>query len=78
MIDNYEVVKKLIGDINPVGSTHVDEVRLDNLMDMIALVDRLMSDIAVVAENKDRAEHSMKVAGKHAHRFFANNGIEDY
>lgn len=40
-----EVVKKLVGEIDPVGSTHVDDIRFKNLETMCELVEDLISDI---------------------------------
>ena len=79
MIDIYEVVNKLVGPIEPVGETNTDNERFENLENMTALLDCLMADVADIARfNKDREEYSMNKAGKHAHSFFAKNGIEDY
>ena len=30
-MDYYEVVKKLIGEVDPVGETHIDNERFENL-----------------------------------------------
>ena len=39
--DIHAVVKKLVGDINPVGATHVDNKRFENLQVMTELTDKL-------------------------------------
>ena len=79
MIDNYEVIKKLIGSIEPVGETHTDNARYENLQEMTRLADALLEDIGDIARhNKDRPEYSMSKAGKFAHGFFVKNGIGDY
>ena len=46
---NYDVVKKLVGEIKPVGSSETDTVRLENLENMIELVECLMKDIVDVS-----------------------------
>lgn len=66
---NYDVVKKLIGPVMPVGESHIDEERYKNLNEMIELVDKLLFDIGQVALNKGRFEHSMSKAGKCAADF---------
>jgi hypothetical protein len=68
---NYtEIVNKLIGDINPVGSSHVDSERLENLKRMCTLVNELVAQIDEVAtENHHRNEFSMKSAGEYAKDF---------
>jgi hypothetical protein len=78
-MNEYDVVKKLVGPIGPVGETNADTERFGNLEAMTELVGMLLTDIADVARhNKDRIEHTMNKAGKHAHAFLAANGIDDY
>jgi len=73
---NYDVVKKLIGPINPVGETNTDNERFENLKAMCELVDQLLTDIDDVAyKNKDRHELSMKRAGEYASKFYDKIGI---
>ncbi len=64
-----DVVKKLVGDIEPIGETHTDSKRLDNLKVMTALVDELLGNIYYVSKEKDCIEHSRKQAGNHAYKF---------
>lgn len=65
-----EIVKKLVGEIEPIGETNIDNKRYDNLMLMCAIVDDLVCAIENVADkNKDRAEFSMKRAGHYAYNF---------
>jgi len=67
---NYDVVKKLIGEIKPIGETNSDEDRFENLKEMIELVDDLIVDIQDVADkNVYRDEASMYRAGKYADDF---------
>lgn len=76
---NYDVVKKLVGEIEPVGETQTDAKRYENLKEVINLTESLIAEIGDVARfNIDRHEHSMSQAGKRAHKFFADQGIEDY
>lgn len=67
--DTYDVVKKLIGHINPVGESHTDEKRLDNLHETINLMKCLMNDIIDVAKKHDRHEHSVAECGKTAKEY---------
>ena len=41
----YEIVIKLIGEIEPVGASHIDPERFENLKTMTDLVDKLVCDI---------------------------------
>lgn len=75
-MDNYDVIKKLIGPIQPVGSTHVDAERYRNLEETISVVDRLLSDIDRIATKKKAPEHSIKRAANRASKFFDDLGIE--
>jgi len=73
----HEIVKKLIGAINPVGDTGMDNDRLENLKAMTRLINDLLVDIVIVAtENKDRQEYSRKKAGEFANKFLDEIRIE--
>ncbi len=74
----YDVVKKLVGEIEPVGASHIDKDRLENLKVMIKLVDDLHTDLDnVVYENKDMHEDSIKQAVKLINDFFDKLGIPE-
>ena len=62
----YDVVKKLIGKIKPVGETTEDNKRYENLEETIDLVESLISDLEEASHCKDRVEFSMKKIGKRA------------
>lgn len=69
-MDHYEVIKKLIGPIEPIGETESDEKRFENLQDWIQLTETMLQDLQTVArENKNRREYSMKKAGEAAAKF---------
>lgn len=76
----YDVVKKLLGEINPIGETNTDIQRLENLGETLVVVEQLMGDIQRVAVHKDRAEYSVSQAGKIAHQFLAEvkRDLEDH
>ena len=46
IMTNYDVVKKLIGNINPAGDASRDKERFENLKEAVKLVELLLSDIA--------------------------------
>ena len=72
-MDYYEIVNRLIGSIEPYGSSHIDEKRFENLKEMTYLVERLVDDLKTIAEdNKNRQEHSMKEMGQYADNFLKN------
>jgi hypothetical protein len=71
-----DVVRKLVGKVDPVGETSTDDVRFENLKVMCELVGRLLTDIdAVATNNKNRVEFSMKRAGEYASDFYTRIGI---
>ncbi len=68
-MDTYEVVKKLLGEINPVGESNTDAKRFENLKTTTELVDKLLFDIGHVAGCKTDQRYSMGKAGKFASLF---------
>jgi hypothetical protein len=72
---HYDIVKKMIGEIKPVGETNIDNDRFENLKIMCALIEDLCNDVDRVAvEFKDRTEFSVKRACDYAENFC--NGTE--
>jgi|9_EtaG_2_1085328.scaffolds.fasta_scaffold10749_2 hypothetical protein len=70
---NTDVVKKLVGKIQPEGATHIDTERFENLKAMCELVNDLVTEIDRVAyDNRYRHEYSMKKAGDYASNFLIN------
>ena len=68
-MDIHEIVKKLVGKIDPVGETNTDNDRFENLKAMTELVDELLSDIYRVARGNNRHEYSINRAGQFASSF---------
>lgn len=66
---HYDIVKKLIGPIKPVGSTEIDTERFANLEVTINLVDLLLIEIESVANMIDRPEYSVKKAAEFANTY---------
>jgi len=73
---NTDVIKKLVGDVQPYGATHIDDERFDNLKEMCSVVGDLIAEIKKVSECKNRHEYSMKIMGEYAD--IALNDIKDY
>ena len=73
---NYDVVKKLIGEIRPVGETDCDEKRFENLKETVNLVELLLRDIFEVASLSEQYEYSIKKAGKYAKKYL--NSWKEY
>lgn len=66
---NYDIVRRLVGDIEPTGDHGVDQRRLENLRELATLVDRLLHDIVHVSSASTRLEASMKAIGVAAEEF---------
>lgn len=67
---HLEIVKKLVGNIQPVGETNADKEGLENLKIMCNLVNDLVCEIdKVYYENKDRKEFSIKTMADYADHF---------
>ncbi|HDO36652.1 MAG TPA: hypothetical protein ENH07_10230 [Nitrospirae bacterium] len=72
----YEVVKKLIGPIRPIGETNTDNINFENLRVMTELVDKLLADIDDVGYSyKDNCQFTMKRASNFARNFQTDIGI---
>ena len=76
---NTDVVKKLIGNINPIGETNTDNERFENLKAMCELVNNLVSEIDNVSYvNAGSREFSVKRASEFAQKFLTDTlGIKD-
>ena len=73
---NYDVVKKLIGNIRPVGKSEVDAERLENLKAMCELMNEIHTAIDAVAYDfKDDKQGSVKACVDFADNFLNKLGI---
>lgn len=68
-MNHYEIIRKLIGAIEPVGESHIDQERFLSLKETCELVDSLVLDIYRVAQEADRHEGSISRAGEYAKDF---------
>ena len=64
-----EVVETVVGEVDAVGSTHIDEKRRENLFVMIEVCNALLDDIYIASKTKDYPQYSMKQIGCHAYAF---------
>lgn len=68
----YEVIKKLIGPIDPIGESNSDEIRYENLNTALEVVNRLMSDICYLIPKRKRVEYSISRSGSKAFEYAKN------
>ena len=74
----HEIVKKLIGEIEPVGASHIDTGRFENLKVMVKLMDDIHTELDRVAyENKNMQEDSIKKSVDYINKFFDRIGIKE-
>lgn len=77
-MENYDVVKKLIGNITPVGETNEDNKRFENLKEMCKLMEQIHIDLDDISYRyKDRHEFSIKRAVEYIDKFFDKTGIKE-
>lgn len=71
----YDIVRKLIGPIDPAGQSHTDDKRFENLKATCALVEKLVAAIDEVQcrENIESQEFSVARAAKYADNFLTND-----
>lgn len=58
-----EVIKKLIGRIDPYGSTHIDSEREKNIKEYIKVTKELVNSLCIISENKNTNLYSVKCIG---------------
>lgn len=82
-MDIPEIVKKLIGSIEPLGDSQIDEKRYENLIEHVYLISDLIESLIFVSKYKDSYEASVKQLGARAYaellelRDCINGQIED-
>jgi len=73
----YDIVVRLIGNIEPTGQDSIDIQRLDNLKKLGELVNRLVDDIGTIASsNKNSYENSVKELVNSANEILDEIGVK--
>lgn len=68
----FEIVKKLNGDVRPIGKSEVDEVRFENLKSLCNLTRELLLEIEVCSQEVSAYQASIKKIGVYADDFLNN------
>lgn len=77
-LSTYEIVKSLIGPINPIGETNADNKRFENLKEMCELLDEIHTAIDDIAyQYKGMSEFSIKRACDYANEQLDKMGIRE-
>lgn len=63
------IVKRLVGPLDPIGDSWVDEKRYENLLHMIDVVNDLVDEIKSISEYAKSHEYSVQKIGKQAKSF---------
>lgn len=67
---NHDLVKKVVGNIAPVGESNEDAKRYENLKEMCQLVENLLYDIDdLIHRNNTSYEASIKRSVEYARQF---------
>ena len=74
-IELSDTLMRIIGEVEPVGSSHIDEDRKHNLYKLCSTIDCLLDEIMDLVPYKNRTEYSMKEIGEYASRWLAEKSI---
>jgi hypothetical protein len=61
-----DTIMRLIGEIEPVGDTNIDTIRLMNMHRLQELIESLIFEVNYVCAYSDNKEFSMKTIGEDA------------
>ena len=77
MMEIIDVVRKLVGPVQPIGDSDIDRNRFENLKELTSLVEELVGDIRHIVPDKNREEHSLHRAGEYSFEFIKELGIKE-
>lgn len=61
-----DTIMRLIGEVEPVGDTNIDTIRLMNMHRLQKLIESLIFEVNYVCAYSDNKEFSMKTIGEDA------------
>ena len=62
-----EVINRLVGDIEPYGESHHDEIAYDNQEELIYIIQELIDALGANSRYKNRVQYSVKEIGERAY-----------
>ena len=71
-----EVIDRLVGSIEPYGSTQIDEERLKNLETLLEVMDEYIGEIIDVTKYRNRYEYSILEIAERAYDWLVD--LRDY
>ena len=69
-----EVVMKLVGPVEPIGDSYADEIRLNNLRHLTAVIDALLHEVTTVVQYRSSYQASCQMAGRKAKQYLNELG----
>lgn len=72
-----EILKKLLGEIEPYGDTTIDDKRYLNIQNYYEALCFIVSKLKASAELKDRKEHSIKEIARECQDILQEFGISE-
>lgn len=69
---NADVVRKIVGPIDPNGNSDADEMCLQNMDAMCDLIRELIQDVEYVSRKRTSMERSVSAVAINAHVFLSN------
>lgn len=71
-----EVIDRLVGSVEPYGSTEIDKERLENLETLLEIMDEYIKEIEEVTRFRNRYEYSILAIANKAYDWLV--GLRDY
>lgn len=68
----YNIVKNLLGEIEPAGDTYIDDTRKKNLKSHILVMNMLLDDILLLVDCKNDYRESIKEIGNISYKELEN------
>ena len=70
-----EIVRRIVGETQPVGIFSLDHKAQENLKNLTDLIDSLIADVDNVARCAGTGEHSVETAAKYAKDYLHSIGF---
>lgn len=68
-----EMIKKLFGEIEPLGDQHYDDIRCENLHDYEVIFNYITRQLLICADYKNDNRYSVSYIGERAYKILKDN-----
>ena len=72
-----EILRKLLGEIEPYGDTNIDKERYENIQNYYEVLSFIISKLRESAKLKDRQEYSINKIANECYDILKEYGIEE-